>query len=78
MLCYLVELFAWRLLADTDRIEMRRWDRRVFAETPDRAALLIGRLLNDGGWDGARINVRGVVSGCDDEPPILRREELTQ
>jgi hypothetical protein len=73
MFCYLVELRAWRTGAGD--WEFRQWQRRVFAETPAGAADLMGRLLTGGGWDGARVAVRGVVSGCDDTPPILRHEE---
>jgi hypothetical protein len=76
MFCYRVELQAWKMRGAGGAWAVRCWDRRVFAETPDRAALLIGRLLSAGGWVGARINVCGIVSGCADEPPILRREDL--
>lgn len=75
MRCYLVELRAYRW-AGMPHCRARTLDRRVFAETPDAAALLVSRLLNGEGWDFARICVRGVVSGCDEEPPILRREDF--
>ena len=70
MRCYLVVMEAW---ADGDT---QRWQRRVFAEAPCDAALMIGRLLSAAGWEKARIDVRRVVSGCDDVPPILRREDF--
>ena len=70
MFCYLIELQAW---APQTRM---RCLRRVFAETPDKAAVLIGGLLRDGGSAGAQINVRALASGRDDTPPILRREDL--
>jgi len=75
MFCYLVELRAYRW-AGLPHCRARSLDRRVFADTPNRAAILVSRLLDDAGWDFARIHVRGIVSGCDDEPPILRREDI--